>query len=713
MRALSSLTAVVFVILAAPAGAAVSTNQSGWLWGSPEPQGNFLTAIEFGGGTGYAAGHFGTLLRTNDGGSTWGTVRTGQTLDFAYLEMIDSDSVVVASQCAARRTDDGGRTFRRLAFTSNERTCRRPVYDISFPTADVGYLLTADSRMLRTADGGRSFSQRTAVPSDQGFAAGLMFRNESNGLAATAGGNVFRTVNGGEDWTREFDGDAPLNEVLFRETFAVAVGDGGTFLASSDGGDTWTRPASDPGAPAPPSQDFVDVSCASATTCLVVTRTSAVFQTTDGGRSFTDTGVRNANAVDYSSAARAVSVGFAGETQISDDGGATFARLGARIEGSGNLTGVRAASTGVAYAFGDSGTLARTSDGGESWAEIGVPTDEFLSDAWFATASVGYAIDDGGALFRTENAGASWSILETDTDRAPRALYAPDATHVFLVGPRGVLRSDDSGETFERHTHRVIRNRTLDGADDAGSDVVFWGPRIIAVSTNEGDTWRQVRRPTARAEVRHVDFVSSRIGYALDTDGRVYFTRNRGRSWTELVGVGYSNGESLAFGNRQNGWLDIGSTHPTVLHTTDGGRSWTPQVLSDEPVLGIAAAGSRTGFAALANPGRLLFTQTGGDAGEDSTLRLSTRKRIVPRGKRIKVNGRLSPADGGEDVEVRVRRLNGRSWREIDVTPNSRGRFSFKRRIRTPMVFVAQWEGDPGSNGDGSGPLIVRVGGRS
>jgi hypothetical protein len=84
----------------------------------------------------------------------------------------------------------------------------------------------------------------------------------------------------------------------------------------------------------------------------------------------------------------------------------------------------------------------------------------------------------------------------------------------------------------------------------------------------------------------------------------------------------------------------------------------------------------------------------------------------VRRGRKIVINGRLSPADGGEDVEVRVRRLNGRSWREIDVTPNSRGRFSFKRRIRAPMVFVAQWEGDPGSQGDGTGPLIVRVGGR-
>ena len=45
-----------------------------------------------------------------------------------------------------------------------------------------------------------------------------------------------------------------------------------------------------------------------------------------------------------------------------------------------------------------------------------------------------------------------------------------------------------------------------------------------------------------------------------------------------------------------------------MLRTTDGGRSWTPQVLSAEQVIGIAAAGSQTGFATLGNPGQIVFT---------------------------------------------------------------------------------------------------------
>ena len=307
-------------------------------------------------------------------------------------------------------------------------------------------------------------------------------------------------------------------------------------------------------------------------------------------------------------------------------------------------------------------------DGGETWENVGVATSDDVRDVSFPNASVGYALDLGGGLFRTENGGSSWSILETTADELPNAIYAPSESDVFLIGPRGVLRSNDSGETFEAHEHRIIRNRTLTDVDEAGSAVIFFGPRVVAVSTNDGDTWRRIPRPTKRAEVASADFISARVGYVLVTDGRLYFTRNAGKRWKELLGTGRVRPGLLAFGDRRHGWISLGEFPGSVLRTADGGRSWKPQILGPGMVSSIAAVGDGTGFAVTGgiDSSQILFTQGGGDAGRATSLTLSTERRRLERPQRIEVSGRLQPARGGEDIVVWVRRLNGRRWRALE-----------------------------------------------
>src|SRR5687767_8269711 len=99
---------------AAQAWGAVGVAHSGWEWGSPSPQGQTIRAIEFDGPVGYAAGDFGTLLRTFDGGATWSGAATGVTQLLERISILDSDSVVAGGGCAVRRSDDAGQTFRRL-----------------------------------------------------------------------------------------------------------------------------------------------------------------------------------------------------------------------------------------------------------------------------------------------------------------------------------------------------------------------------------------------------------------------------------------------------------------------------------------------------------------------------------------------------------------------------------------------------------------------
>src|ERR1051325_6499360 len=80
---------------AVPAGAGVSVGHSGWGWGNPLPQGNTIRVLDFHGGTGYAAGEFGTLLKTTDAGATWTGVPTGITSTINRIDVISPQSVVI------------------------------------------------------------------------------------------------------------------------------------------------------------------------------------------------------------------------------------------------------------------------------------------------------------------------------------------------------------------------------------------------------------------------------------------------------------------------------------------------------------------------------------------------------------------------------------------------------------------------------------------
>src|SRR5512132_430707 len=95
LRLLGALACVAGVLgtLPAVAPASVQVGSSGWQWGNPLPQGNTLRSMSFAGATGYAAGDFGTLLRTSDGGSTWTGLLSGTFTNLTEVQAIDSSAL--------------------------------------------------------------------------------------------------------------------------------------------------------------------------------------------------------------------------------------------------------------------------------------------------------------------------------------------------------------------------------------------------------------------------------------------------------------------------------------------------------------------------------------------------------------------------------------------------------------------------------------------
>src|SRR3712207_1649601 len=92
MRRVMVLALLVVVV---PAGAhgSVNVGHSGWNWGNPQPQGSGLAAITFADGVGYAAGDFGTVLRTTDSGVSWTGRATGTRATLTVVRALNARTV--------------------------------------------------------------------------------------------------------------------------------------------------------------------------------------------------------------------------------------------------------------------------------------------------------------------------------------------------------------------------------------------------------------------------------------------------------------------------------------------------------------------------------------------------------------------------------------------------------------------------------------------
>ena len=732
MRSLPAfmLALVLALGVAGPSPANVQVGSSAWQWGNPLPQGNTILTADFAGGTGYAAGDFGTLLKSADGGRSWSGLRVGTFQALTVVQALTPETLFAGGGCVVRRSDDGGQSFRRIAFTNVESACKEQLADLSFVDANTGWILETDGTVVQTKDGGTEFIQRTAVPGSK--AAGgsadptaLAFTSTGAGFAAVSDGKLYMTSDEGVSWKLVADtGERALRDVEFVDAqHGFAVGAGQLLMRTGDGGATWSAHELQADG-----RDLDEIDCATPMLCIATTaKGDQLVRTADAGESssLVSASTDPLFAAAFVSDTVVVAAGANGATVVSDDAGANFGAVGGRL--GGEYSGIRAGGRpGTAYAPGDNGALAVTTDSGATWLRGNVSTSEDLRDVSFPTAQTGYALDTAGGVFRTQSGGQAWSALDAGAGTPPSAILAPTPDTVLTIGPRGMRRSTDGGESFKRVKSGELATLSFGAVDRAGSAIFAHGRDNILRSLDNGATWTRIKRPGQRRrsgkrrafsgfEVRQLDFVDATRGFVLDDNGVVWKTIDAGRSYSRLDGVGTHNIHGIAFSSTTAGYLvtdhfgDAAARAGFLFRTTDGGATWRPQFVVDTPIgaRGVATSGGATDYL-LGGRSDMLSTTTGGDAGSASTLSIASASKTLKGPRRIKVSGKLTPASGFE--RVTVSQLWRGHWNHSTIKAAANGSFSTSLVVRRGINrFVAQWAGDFRSFGAGSKVLTVNV----
>lgn len=92
--------------------------------------------------------------------------------------------------------------------------------------------------------------------------------------------------------------------------------------------------------------------------------------------------------------------------------------------------------------------------------------------------------------------------------------------------------------------------------------------------------WQWVRPPVQGSVVEAVSFISASTGWAVGLDGLVLKTTNSGVTWTTQYSGTTYNLTGVKFVDANNGWavgIDGYSSANVIVHTTDGGATWSVQ----------------------------------------------------------------------------------------------------------------------------------------
>lgn len=210
------------------------------LW-SPRDSGvkTLLTSVSFSDSrNGWAAGHGGVILHTDDGGETWTAQRecSPQNQPLFDIKFVSREvGYACGSYDTFLKTTDGGRTWASLPTGFDN------IYNaLAFLDEDTGYLVGEFGTVLRTRNGGRSW-EKLDLGGEKSSLFGILLLSAQEILVHGISGKIMKTGDGGRSW-KDISPEN-LNRSLFRGAArgeeVVLVGASGLILKSADRGNTF------------------------------------------------------------------------------------------------------------------------------------------------------------------------------------------------------------------------------------------------------------------------------------------------------------------------------------------------------------------------------------------------------------------------------------------------------------------------------------------
>jgi photosystem II stability/assembly factor-like uncharacterized protein len=248
------------------------------------------------------------------------------------------------------------------------------------------------------------------------------------------------------------------------------------------------------------------------------------------------------------------------------------------------------------WVVGDTGTVLRTTNGGENWTlqQTGITND--ILDICMVDQKFGWAvaidlITYGTVTLKTTNGGSVWRIKRYPIpEKYFYTVEFLDSLTGWMGGAGVLVKTTDGGETWSdasvdstMYSNFPIRNLKFFSRNYAfGVGGAMDITAVVWKTTNRGERWSVTGISSEPLnDLYYIDSLNIVcIGGDFEYGADLVSTTNGGEDWEYRYLAIFGEGRAISFRTRAEAWVALGFTG-TYMYTLDSGRTWTDMFTPD------------------------------------------------------------------------------------------------------------------------------------
>lgn len=221
--------------------------------------------------------------------------------------------------------------------------------------------------------------------------------------------------------------------------------------------------------------------------------------------------------------------------------------------------------------------LLKTTDGGKTWNKQNV-IDVLLTCTEFFDEKEGIAIGNGGLIYKTKNCGESWQIVESNV-MCDLYSITINGDKVFVAGRETSIISTNRGETWKEISGKLSGDWTV--------TVIFLNDKIgyasgqstgIKKTTDGGDTWNDI--VSSKNSVLKMYPKDELNFWALWLDSPPAYSTDGGVNWVNDESGNFKSKTFLDYESSELLSVLVGKAG-AIMMSTDKGKSWSDETIKD------------------------------------------------------------------------------------------------------------------------------------